>query len=122
MTAMPLPHPSTLPPLSTAEEQETPPAVTVQLIEVREYTVRDPAAVVRHARRARTDAPQIAALLRHEPGAPLSVPTAAALLAACHDADELDGLGLELTGHTSRIAADAGDAAPALLEIQHDTH
>ncbi|GHI98158.1 hypothetical protein TPA0906_00240 [Streptomyces olivaceus] len=120
MTAIPLPHPSTLPPLATVEEQETPPAVTVQLIEVREYTVRDPAAVVRHGRRARTDAPQIAALLRHEPGA-RGVHTAAALLAACHDADDLDGLGLELIGHASWIAAGVDAAAPALLEIRQDT-
>ncbi|MBZ6142481.1 hypothetical protein [Streptomyces olivaceus] len=116
-----VPHPSTLPPLTAAGDTEDPQAARVQVIEVRNFTVRDPGAVLLHGHQAGMDDPQTASLLHHEPGARMSVHTAAALLAATHDTEDLTGLGLELTAHTARIAASPVPTAPALLEIRHDT-
>ncbi|WP_435286156.1 hypothetical protein [Streptomyces bacillaris] len=115
---IPLTHPSLLPALPAQQPSpDRPPLdlrVHVQRITADTYVVTDPRRVLAHARTAARTEPGTAALLGHTP---LSLSAAAALLAALHDDDELEAMGLHPAGHATCISAARTDEDPVLLEL-----
>ncbi|RPK54394.1 hypothetical protein EES43_29005 [Streptomyces sp. ADI96-02] len=113
-------HPSLLrapAPATPEPAPDRPLDLRVQRITVDEITVTEPRQVLAHARQAALTDPDTAALLGHGPLTPLSLPAAAALLCALHDDEELATMGLEPTGHVTRISAARTDQPPDVLEM-----
>ncbi|MER5985671.1 hypothetical protein [Streptomyces sp. NPDC001787] len=116
-------HPSLLPAIAAPRPAPARPLdlrVHVQHIQVNDLTVTDPRQVLAHARHAARTEPDAAALLGYSPTTPLTLPAAAVLLCALHDLDDLTGMGLRPTRHTTHVSSATTGTTPVTLELSDE--